>query len=413
MWNPIIRTPSLKQHIIEKVEEIYEILIRKEQEIDSFDVYMGRSGIYLFLLYYNLTKKENCRKIDHIFESIIDQASNWEIKNHAELTFYAEVAYLMCHMYEIKELDISINDYLSEIDEALYEEMLMLLKTKEYGCVNGAISIGIYFLYRNIIYKDKFKCELENMVDLLYDISEKTYNGIAFVNIVEYGSYTEGYNLGIAHGMPGLLLFLSKLYSCDIRKDKVYEMIIGLMNFLMSKKHSLNFHKTYFYNIITDDPQLGHDSRLAWCYGDLSVGYAIFKASILNGVKRLDITKEILDMLINTTKRKNKSENGIVDAGLCHGTSGIAHIYNRLYQQTGMLDFKESALFWYNETLNMSIYKNEYAGYGIPYYLSDSERKINQKYNLSYLTGISGVGLSLLSSIYSLDAFWDKYLLLS
>lgn len=99
----------------------------------------------------------------------------------------------------------------------------------------------------------------------------------------------------------------------------------------------------------------------------------------------------------------------IVDAGLC----SIAHIYNRLYHQTNELRFKNAALYWYQESIKMAKYENKYAGYKLPYYLGKSEKKLCEIHNLSFLTGIAGIGLALLSAIYPITPSWDECLLLS
>jgi hypothetical protein len=44
---------------------------------------------------------------------------------------------------------------------------------------------------------------------------------------------------------------------------------------------------------------------------------------------------------------------GVRDAILCHGATGIAHIFNRLYQTEGDLRCRPLAIAWYERALEM------------------------------------------------------------
>ena len=101
-------------------------------------------------------------------------------------------------------------------------------------------------------------------------------------------------------------------------------------------------------------------------------------------------------------------KNNIVDAGLCHGTAGIAHIYKRMYINTNIIEFKDASNYWYSETLKM-------AKYDIPSGFL-AYRPIENgglKKEFGFLDGISGIGLSLISAISDIEPAWDEALLLS
>jgi hypothetical protein len=416
MWKSIISEQKERANINDKIDNIYKTLTKRMNKTKGFDLYMGKSGICLFFSYYQTINKQSPNNnIEDIVASLVSDATQYKYKVSScrELTFYSEIAWFLCHLYERKLIDIDLNDYFSDIDDSLYEGMIMLLnsKEKEYGCINGAISIGMYFYYRYILRSEKCKKYLEHFIDLLKKTAIEKDNTMKWISVIDYGTYEQGYNLGIAHGIPGILLFLRKLYLINVKKDVVYDIIIKASNFLLSQKHSLKTHKSFFYNVCTDS--FGRDSRLGWCYGDMSVGYSLFMISSLDGIKRQNVKENAFDILVNTTERTNLSDIGVVDAGLCHGTSGIAHIYNRLYRQTSEIKFRDAALYWYKETIKMAKYGMEYAGYRLPYYLAESEKELREIHNLSFLTGIAGTGLSLLSAIYPIEPSWDMCLLLS
>ena len=113
-----------------------------------------------------------------------------------------------------------------------------------------------------------------------------------------------------------------------------------------------------------------------------------------------------MDVLKKSTQRLSLTENRVVDAGICHGSAGIALIYYRLYIETQMREFNEATNHWLKQTINFSKYEDGLAGYKTS--LIDE-----LKCDYSLLTGISGIGLALISCIEKGNQEWDEMLLLS
>lgn len=412
MWTPIISEHKVQIDIYNKIDDIYDILVKRVNEIKEFDLYGGKSGTCLFMAYYQAINKTCKNNIEYIVESIINDANLYKITNYKHLTYYSEMAWILCHLYEKKLINIDLNDYFYDIDEYLYEGMTKLWNMNEHGCVNGAISLGMYFYYRYMLGTEQCRQYLEFFVDLLKETAIEKDNTMKWITTINYETNEQGYNLGIAHGIPGILLFLRKLLLANIKKDVISDILTKASNFLLQQKHSLETNKSFFnFCVCTETTEL--ETSLAWCYGDISVGYSLYMISSLDNIRREDIKKNAIEILLDTTKRTYLSGIRVIDAGLCHGTSGIAHIYNRLYQQTNELEFREAARFWYKETIKMAKYDNKYAGYRLPYGSKNIENKQFELSNLSFLIGISGIGLSLLSAIYPADPSWDMCLLLS
>jgi hypothetical protein len=89
---------------------------------------------------------------------------------------------------------------------------------------------------------------------------------------------------------------------------------------------------------------------------------------------------------------RSRDETGVVDASVCHGSAGLAHIYHRLHRATGDDAHRSSALGWYAVAVD-----HAHAGIG-----SD----------LSLATGAVGVGLALLAGATDVAPDWDRLLLL-
>ncbi len=112
-----------------------------------------------------------------------------------------------------------------------------------------------------------------------------------------------------------------------------------------------------------------------------------------------------LQLLSNCANLKNKEKAFVIDSGFCHGSVGVAHIFNRVYQLTKITKFKDAASFWYKETLNFAKFNNGYAGY--------MAYKDNWQPDLGLIQGVAGIGLSLMSATSTLAPKWDECFLLS
>jgi lantibiotic modifying enzyme len=113
------------------------------------------------------------------------------------------------------------------------------------------------------------------------------------------------------------------------------------------------------------------------------------------------------EILYDTLIRKDEKETMIKDCCLCHGTSGVAIMYDMLYKKTKNEKFKETAYYWYEKTI-MEPYEHEYAG-GYKIHKGTSHNYIS---DISFLSGISGIGLSLMASIRPVYPEWIEFLLL-
>jgi lantibiotic modifying enzyme len=233
----------------------------------------------------------------------------------------------------------------------------------------------------------------------------KTNGAIRCLTIIGEKGKT-GYNISLSHGIASVIVFLSKVYSLGFSKEKVYGLLDGTVNYLLSQQLDSRKFNSCFPNFDIKSAK-PFNSRLSWCYGDLGIGISLFQASLATKNKKLE--EKTINLLLHSTKRKDLDENLVKDAGLCHGTAGIAHIYNRMYQYTHNEKFKDSACYWFDETLKMAYYRNGLAGYkaGRP------EKQGGAKNEAGFLEGIAGIGLALISAISNIEPTWDECLLLS
>jgi lantibiotic modifying enzyme len=122
-------------------------------------------------------------------------------------------------------------------------------------------------------------------------------------------------------------------------------------------------------------------SPLAWCYGDPGVAAALCVAG----------WHEYATDIAECAAARSIADNSIGDASICHGSAGLAHIFNRLHQATGTPSLRVAAEDWLSHLMDAQ--------------LADLDS--------GFLTGAAGVGLVLLAAATPLEPRWDRVLLLS
>lgn len=410
-WRPIVFQNDAILYS-NKIDEIYTIM--NEYELpNEIGLLSGKIGFCLFYIYYAKYKKD--KSIEYkglvLLDQIREEISMMKVQSYIDVLKYSEFGWLVMHLHQIGVINLE-NDYLDEIDEILYECCKLLISIDKYDCLNGAINIGIYFCNRlksgtnNTKYLSHFISQIEEKA--IYTLP----NLVRWNSEIDYESGEIGVNLGIAHGIPGLILFLSKLSKMNKLFD-VSSLISQACNYMMSVEQDYQHYNSYFKGVIAINEKYNKkETRVGWCYGDLGVAYAFLSASFLKIENYQEIQNKGFSYLEHTLRRMRNNTTGISEGCLCHGTSGAAHIYNRLYQKTGENKLKEAALYWYSETLKLGSTDSIFAGYNIVSNLK-WEKEQERERLFSFLEGICGIGLSLISSVSDLEPNWDEILLLS
>ncbi len=221
---------------------------------------------------------------------------------------------------------------------------------------------------------------------------------------INFGDTKMKYNLGLSHGLPSIIVLLCKVLERNIEPIIVKELIQEASSWLLNKKDE-NGVLNLFPNFVPANPPFQH--RLAWCYGDLGIALTFLQTGTCLSDEKL--MQEGINIALRASKRKGK-EAGSVDTGLCHGTAGVAHIFNRFYHYTQIAEFRETAIYWYKETLR---FYDEYGHFNhLRLQDSNNGEKVWEESH-GVLEGTAGVGLALLAAVSDIEPKWDRCLLLS
>lgn len=405
MWLPIIE-PSKSSIYQIKIEEIITSIEKELPQIQRIGLLGGIAGLSVFFFYY--AQMTGIIKYYRIASRLLSQAVQ-SLPHLQPDTFskgLAGVLWSVAHIKHHKSKNMDIPPIPESINGILFDLMMDELSKLNYDPLHGAIGYGTYFLEYEP--PDEVSLYLSNLVKGLKKISHKKGKKRYWKTINEIHSI-KGVNSGLTHGMAGIVVFLSRLYKTGICKEIVLELLEGAVEYFLYLSDLMKTKAQAFSSFpvwVSNSGELT-EGQLALGYGDLSVGLALWHAS--NALENNVWKEKALDVFSKTITRSTKETNNMKDASLSLGTSGMAHLYNRIYHYTGDERFKEAAHYWLFETLEMGKSLKGVAGYSA--WRGESVNRRDKEFGI--IEGIAGIGLVLISCISPIEPLWDKCLMVS
>jgi hypothetical protein len=212
------------------------------------------------------------------------------------------------------------------------------------------------------------------------------------------------YDVGIAHGVPAVLVFFALCAEAGVESDRAATLAHGLGRWIMAHRMPPGSPSVFPAAVAITGEQ--YPSRLAWCYGDLAVVSALLRAA--NAFELDDLREGAMNALAEAARRPHE-QAGVVDGGLCHGAAGVAHMFHRLHLATGDERAGGAALRWYRFLLDMPYDDRGLAGFATSWSEDGKSYGIRDP---GLITGVAGIGLTLMAAIGDIEPAWDRLLLL-
>ena len=288
-----------------------------------------------------------------------------------------------------------------EIGEWLAAALASPVQRGDFDLISGIAGYAVYAL--EALPSPAASRVIERVLERLAEIGEPREGGFTWFtppNMLpewQLGRVPNGYyNLGVAHGVPGVVSVLASCAAAGVLPDRT--MLDGAVAWLLRQKEEAD--DWTFPHFLAPGLEVT-PSRVAWCYGDPGLAAALFAAGRQAG--RPEWEAEALAIGRKSAARTS----GVIDASLCHGSAGLAHLYNRLYQASGDETMGDAAHAGYRHALDL-----RRPGEGIGGYLSWAEEQVWAP-NPGFLVGAAGTALALLAAVTPREPEWDRALAIS
>jgi lantibiotic modifying enzyme len=301
------------------------------------------------------------------------------------------------------------DDSLGAIDEALLGSLARSPWRGEIDVINGLAGLGIYALER--LPRPAARQCLEQIVERLAELAERRDGLTAWFNPPERlpafqrEDFPDGlYNLGASHGIAGIIALLAAVCRAGVSEALAGSLLEGAVAWLLARRLDPGTGSRFdsFYHPAVPPRR----SRLAWCYGDAGIAATLLVAG--RAVGREDWQDEAVSLALAAAERP-VATCGVQDAGLCHGASGLAHLFNRMFHWTGDERLRGAARVWIERTLAA-----RQPGLGVAGFRSwaaDLTGPPDWRDDPGWLEGASGIGLALLAATSTVEPAWDRLLL--
>ena len=202
-------------------------------------------------------------------------------------------------------------------------------------------------------------------------------------------------NLGMPYGILGVLYIANEAILMNKCVDQAQNIrtysLTAIQDAIIYDKNS----DQYRFPAIAEDP---YECRTAWCYGELTMAYQLYRTAILTENKKMEENAiRIAEMSIDKLTQENAM---IYDTSLLLGSAGNLLLYKCLRNQTGLRCFSKGTKKWEKLTIDIL----NYHGYKM------MNRYTKVLYNdYSVLEGLTGVYLTL----YSDDHSWFNFLMMN
>ncbi|MEG1762492.1 MAG: lanthionine synthetase C family protein [Bacteroidales bacterium] len=398
--------------------EYKNIIFRICRELNTFEerrlgLLSGLSGIALFQFYMGTHSESSemseygYKTIDKIYQIVANELTD----NYSFCSGLSGIAWMIDFLDRKNLININSKQSLKELEGLFYSISVRDNNLLNYDFLHGHLGIFIFFACQ----KKKSK-KVQNALNLFIDKIHEDADKIE-PKVLKWKYYEDNntrikwnYNISISHGNTAIVALLTKLKMEGFVNPKIEIIVSEAIEYILKQQIDKFKYGSYFSYLALESEKKIRPSRLAWCYGDLGIAVVLWNAG--NTFENNQWKQKAIEILLFAAKyRKNLNKNGVMDAGLCHGTVGIGHIFYRMWWNTGMDDFKKAADYWFEETIKMSKFPDGLIGFHVYYRTFDGKGTWMNEYNL--LEGITGIGLALQSYLYNKEPAWDECLLLS
>lgn len=418
-WQPLLRA-ELREQALDTIRDIADELTdpppspsiegMDAEAITAFNLalFTGRAGIAVFFAY--LAEAGLREDAEDLAWSFLEGAeagisAHWTGASLCE--GFSGIAWAHAHLHQTLS-GRPDRGALKEIDETLIALLREWPLPHQFELLYGLAGIGVYALER--LPSRRARTILRLVIDLMGKSAERQPEGIAWRAPTDAREPRRDFNLGMAHGVPGVIAFLARAAAAGVDRKKTLSLLGDAVRWLRTQRLPPELGGGFPASTTPGEPSM--PSRVAWCYGDPGVSAALLAAG---GVLDLpEVEEEAIQVALAVAER-SEDQTGVADAGLCHGAGGLGHFYNRIFQASGRPGLGTVATRWFARLFE---FRREGAGIAgftpAPAPGSEAGEAIDpaRARDPGLLSGAAGIGLALLAATTPVMPAWDRVLLL-
>jgi len=226
------------------------------------------------------------------------------------------------------------------------------------------------------------------------------------------GVFSNGYyDLGVAHGIAGVISFLAAVHHLNILPDVTGKLLEGAVTWLFSQQWDNGDGSMFPQYILPPDNKAVTTGTYGFCHGDLGMAAALLSASeCVGNTGWMSVALESAHASVNFLNNV-EYRSFFPNPHLCHGTAGLGHMFNRIYQTSKVPLFKDEACKWFRLTLELRMPGTAIAGFskrGL-----NEEGELSELYDPGFIQGAAGIGLALMGAVSGIVPEWDRVMSIS
>lgn len=374
----------------------------------SLEGYAGMALFFAFKARSNAAASRDASDARACLERAIHQASELPPTLYRG---FVGVAWTVASLPELAgALGVEVLEHVDELLHELIDWQASTDATWAYDLFNGLVGIGVYALARGGPSGDRLLC---GVVELLRRCSHAIRGGLAWARTASQlpnalsARFPEGrVDVGVAHGCAGVLGLVTAVNRAASAHEPARALARGAIQFLLAlvRDHP-GADWPPVVGVVDARPLLappGTPGPTSWCNGGFGIVSVLCTATARHGTEAERVMARTMARRMTEVEPPPK-----IEAGLCHGALGIAHIFARFYHQTTDCIFRDAAIRW-----TRVAFATQTPGTGIAGWQALGHDGVLRA-QPGLLIGASGMGLALLALATDVSPGWDRLLLLS
>ena len=396
-WEPIADR-QLADRAADAIESIARAL--RDSAPPTGDLGCGALGVALFHAYYAMVfdRPEAADLANRLVERSMEPLEDGR-SVHALYGGAVGVGWMINHL-----TNGDSGDSCAELDVALEELLCSPSWARDWDLLTGLAGIAVYELERTP--SPASALALERICHHL-DRDARCNGWVTRPELIHpserYMTPDGCYNLGLAHGIPGAIAAVARTCLERPAPGLARDLLRDSVDCMLARRRTGDAEGCSAGKLRPgESPDAVEPARPTWCYGDPGVAAALLWAA--RACDEPAWEHAALAVARSAATRRPETA-GVVDAGLCHGAIGLAHLFNRFHQATGESLFRASATEWMARGLDM-----RRPGVGVAGFQAWRRGWIADP---GFLTGAAGIGLALISFIAPIEPDWDRCMLVN